>query len=142
MKNKNDIDNNKDNKDKDNAKDGNNTITAIDPVLGKPISVTAIKLCTPEEASAYIKKYNNVLEEKKGTDDSAGNSPNSSPKKSSMSGNNGNDNENFNGNNGNSNGNNSNSNSNNINGSNGNNEYKNERKSNNDQQPKATRQAY
>ena len=105
--------------------------TAVDPVVGKPISITSIKLCSPEEASAYIKRYNNVLEEKKAADNSAGTSPSSSPKKSSMTGNNGNDNGNFHGNN---------NNGNSMN--NGNNEYNNERKINNDQPKAATRQAY
>ena len=39
--------------------------TAADPVLGKPVSALDIKLCPPDVAAAYIKKYNNVIEEKK-----------------------------------------------------------------------------
>ena len=39
--------------------------SALDPVMGKPISLSDIRVCTPDEASAYIKRYNNVLEEKK-----------------------------------------------------------------------------
>lgn len=39
--------------------------TANDPVMRKPVAVVDLKLCPPEEAVAYIKRYNNVLEEKK-----------------------------------------------------------------------------
>lgn len=39
--------------------------TAVDPVMRKPVAVSDLKLCPPEEAEAYIKRYNNVLEEKK-----------------------------------------------------------------------------
>lgn len=38
---------------------------ALDPVLGKPIDLGDLKLATTEEAANYIKKYNNVLEDKK-----------------------------------------------------------------------------
>jgi WD repeat-containing protein 19 len=38
---------------------------ALDPVLGKPITQDDISLCTPTEASEYIKRYNNVKEEPK-----------------------------------------------------------------------------
>jgi len=40
-------------------------ICALDPVLGKPVSSSDLKLCSAEEAKKYIQKYNNVLEEKK-----------------------------------------------------------------------------
>ena len=40
-------------------------IIVVDPVLGKPVTSSEITLTTPEEATKYIQKYNNVLEEKK-----------------------------------------------------------------------------
>ena len=40
-------------------------LTAADPVLGRPVSALDLKLCPPDVAVAYIKKYNNVMEEKK-----------------------------------------------------------------------------
>lgn len=45
---------------------------APDPVLGKPVSVKDLVLLSPEEATKYIQKYNNVFEEKKKTEDEAG----------------------------------------------------------------------
>jgi hypothetical protein len=69
-------------KDKKAEKDA--VIGAVDPVIGKPISISDIKLCPPEEAAAYIKRYNNVLEEKKQASDEgevANLSPASSPSK-------------------------------------------------------------
>ena len=38
---------------------------ALDPVLGKPIESSMLKLTSPEEATSYIQVYNNVLPEKK-----------------------------------------------------------------------------
>ena len=69
-------------KDKKAEKDA--VVGAVDPVLGKPISISDIKICPPEEAAAYIKRYNNVLEEKKQTTEEgevANLSPASSPSK-------------------------------------------------------------
>lgn len=43
-------------------------VPVLDPILGKPVSIQDLHLSTPEEASAYIKKYNNVFEEKKKTE--------------------------------------------------------------------------
>jgi hypothetical protein len=40
-------------------------VVALDPVHRKPVTAQDLRLCTPEEATAYIKKYNNVIEEKK-----------------------------------------------------------------------------
>lgn len=37
----------------------------VDPILGKPISVDDLQLAPPEDAVVYIKRYNNVFEEKK-----------------------------------------------------------------------------
>jgi len=37
----------------------------LDPILGKPVESTMLKLATPEEATSYIQVYNNVLPEKK-----------------------------------------------------------------------------
>ena len=39
----------------------------LDPVLGKPVNTEDIVKVTPEEAMKYIKRYNNVAEEKKKT---------------------------------------------------------------------------
>lgn len=44
--------------------------TAADPVLGRPVSALDIKICPPDVAAAYIKKYNNVIEGKKTLADS------------------------------------------------------------------------
>lgn len=38
---------------------------ALDPVKGKPVESSELKLATPDEAMKYIRVYNNVLEEKK-----------------------------------------------------------------------------
>ena len=40
-------------------------IIVVDPVLNKPITVSELKLASSEEATKYIQKYNNVIEEKK-----------------------------------------------------------------------------
>lgn len=40
-------------------------IIVLDPVLGKPITASELRLASPEEATKYIQKYNNVIEEKK-----------------------------------------------------------------------------
>jgi hypothetical protein len=45
---------------------------ALDPVLGQPVTVNDLKLCKPEDATKYIRVYNNVLEEKKPTEDEEG----------------------------------------------------------------------
>jgi hypothetical protein len=52
---------------KDGGKSGDEpkVFTALDPVVGKPITIGDLKIATAEEATAYVKKYNNVLEEKK-----------------------------------------------------------------------------
>ena len=52
---------------KDGGKSGDEpkVYTALDPVVGKPITIGDLKIATAEEATAYVKKYNNVLEEKK-----------------------------------------------------------------------------
>ena len=34
-------------------------------MVGKPITIGDLKIATGEEATAYVKKYNNVMEEKK-----------------------------------------------------------------------------
>lgn len=34
-------------------------------MLGRPVSALDIKICPPDVAAAYIKKYNNVIEGKK-----------------------------------------------------------------------------
>ena len=42
----------------------------VDPVLGKPLDPSLLKLSTPDGARKYIQVYNNVLpEKKKGADD-------------------------------------------------------------------------
>ena len=40
-------------------------LTALDPVMGKPVAIDDLKVSSAEEVMAYIKKYNNVVEEKK-----------------------------------------------------------------------------
>lgn len=66
-------------------KSDNPSSSTLDPVMGKPITLSDIRICTPEEAAAYIKRYNNVLEEKKVIPDdtdspNTAQSPVSSPK--------------------------------------------------------------
>jgi hypothetical protein len=43
--------------------------TALDPVLGQPVTVNDLKLSKPEDAQKYIRIYNNVFEEKKQTEE-------------------------------------------------------------------------
>ncbi len=40
------------------------TMTTSDPVLGKPVAVSDLKLASAEEAMKYIQRYNNVVEKK------------------------------------------------------------------------------
>jgi WD repeat-containing protein 19 len=40
------------------------SMTAPDPVLGKPVAVSDLKIASPEEAMKYIQRYNNVVEKK------------------------------------------------------------------------------
>ena len=47
------------------AEAGGGGAQALDPVLGKPIDSSMLKLTSPEEATSYIQVYNNVLPEKK-----------------------------------------------------------------------------
>ena len=44
---------------------GSSSFVVLDPVLGKPVDPSQVKLSTPEEATRYIQVYNNVLPEKK-----------------------------------------------------------------------------
>mmetsp|Transcript_23630 Transcript_23630/g.32414 ORF Transcript_23630/g.32414 Transcript_23630/m.32414 type:complete len:1528 (-) Transcript_23630:123-4706(-) len=45
-------------------------LSATDPIHGKSVSISDLKLCPPDEAMKYIQRYNNVVEKKAG---SAGN---------------------------------------------------------------------
>ena len=42
----------------------NNTVV-LDPLLGKPVALQDLRLAKPEDATKYIQKYNNLIEEKK-----------------------------------------------------------------------------
>lgn len=45
---------------------------ALDPVLGKPVTVADLKRTPPEDAMKYIQRYNNVKDEKEGEGDEGG----------------------------------------------------------------------
>ena len=47
------------------AKDG----AAVDPVLSQPVALSDLRLCKAEEATKYIRIYNNVFDEKKPEDE-------------------------------------------------------------------------
>jgi WD repeat-containing protein 19 len=55
---------------------------ALDPVLGKPVSMSDLKLASPEEVTKYIQRYNNVFEEKQGEKAGEGDGGAASPGKS------------------------------------------------------------
>lgn len=48
-------------------------LSAADPIHGKSVSVSDLKLASPEEAMKYIQRYNNVVEKKSGEDGDDGN---------------------------------------------------------------------
>jgi len=41
-------------------------LSATDPIHGKSVSISDLKLSTPDEAMKYIQRYNNVVEKKAG----------------------------------------------------------------------------
>lgn len=51
---------------------GKSAIVALDPIMGKPVSIGELVLTPPEEAAKYIQRYNNVFEKKEATEGEKG----------------------------------------------------------------------